>query len=339
MSLLVVGDVSLHDWRPREVLALPEVDGARVVFNLESPAGNSFRRASGPALGASIEALDALRHWTGSVAALANNHLLDAGDEGAATIEALARMNIQWLGARGRSFVDLQDEGRPMRVFNWVTAETTPGPASAAGPCHFPGLSQAMLEIREAKARGLSVLVYLHWGLELFPYPTPEDRQRAHALARAGADAIIGAHPHVIRGVEWVGKTPVLYSLGNYHFGDMYDECGQLIVKQVKRTRLAMAARLTCGADGSVDVKLTSYRRGSRGPERDFHETAKNMLERLSVPLELPLERYADWYARWVRRRFPLFRLWHFRRHEVSIRDWPRAAYRIGVRKGRALLK
>jgi poly-gamma-glutamate synthesis protein (capsule biosynthesis protein) len=62
------------------------------------------------------------------------------------------------------------------------------------------------------------VLVSLHHGLEYRPVPPPRDVALARALVRAGADAVIGHHPHVPQGVEWVDGKPVLYSLGNFVF-------------------------------------------------------------------------------------------------------------------------
>jgi poly-gamma-glutamate capsule biosynthesis protein CapA/YwtB (metallophosphatase superfamily) len=62
------------------------------------------------------------------------------------------------------------------------------------------------------------VLVSVHQGLEYRPVPRPEDVAVLRGLARAGADAVIGHHPHVPQGVEWVAGRPILYSLGNFVF-------------------------------------------------------------------------------------------------------------------------
>ena len=62
------------------------------------------------------------------------------------------------------------------------------------------------------------VLVSLHHGFEYEPVPPPQDVALARGLVRAGADAVIGHHPHVPQGVEWVGGKPIVYSLGNFVF-------------------------------------------------------------------------------------------------------------------------
>ena len=62
------------------------------------------------------------------------------------------------------------------------------------------------------------VLVSLHHGLEYRGLPTAADVALARGLVRAGADAVIGHHPHVPQAIEWVDGKPVLYSLGNFVF-------------------------------------------------------------------------------------------------------------------------
>jgi len=62
------------------------------------------------------------------------------------------------------------------------------------------------------------VLVSVHQGLEYQPVPRREDVAVLRGLVRAGADAVIGHHPHVPQGIEWVDGKPILYSLGNFVF-------------------------------------------------------------------------------------------------------------------------
>jgi poly-gamma-glutamate capsule biosynthesis protein CapA/YwtB (metallophosphatase superfamily) len=62
------------------------------------------------------------------------------------------------------------------------------------------------------------VVAYVHAGLEYIPVPPLEVVATFRALARSGADAVIGHHPHVPQGLEYVDGRPVLYSLGNFVF-------------------------------------------------------------------------------------------------------------------------
>ncbi|MEK6681916.1 MAG: CapA family protein [Nitrospirota bacterium] len=74
--------------------------------------------------------------------------------------------------------------------------------------------------ISEAKKRVDFLIVYLHWGNEYKKEPSAEQADYAARLAEAGADIIIGSHPHVLQPVSLVVKNdgavvPVIYSLGN----------------------------------------------------------------------------------------------------------------------------
>jgi hypothetical protein len=62
------------------------------------------------------------------------------------------------------------------------------------------------------------VIAYIHAGMEYKPVPEPDVVIRFRALIRAGADAVIGHHPHVPQGIEWLNGKPIVYSLGNFVF-------------------------------------------------------------------------------------------------------------------------
>ena len=62
------------------------------------------------------------------------------------------------------------------------------------------------------------MFLYLHWGEELEPQPTADQVSLAHRLLDAGADGIVGTHPHVTQTIEWYGDKPIVYSLGNFVF-------------------------------------------------------------------------------------------------------------------------
>lgn len=62
------------------------------------------------------------------------------------------------------------------------------------------------------------VIAYIHAGLEYKPVPEPDVVIRFRALIRAGADAVIGHHPHVPQGIEYLNGKPIVYSLGNFVF-------------------------------------------------------------------------------------------------------------------------
>ena len=80
---------------------------------------------------------------------------------------------------------------------------------------------QVLEDIRAAKEIADMVIVFPHWGNEYTTEPTMYEKQFAMAMTEAGADLIIGTHPHVIQPIEWItaenGNTSLCYySLGNY---------------------------------------------------------------------------------------------------------------------------
>ena len=62
-----------------------------------------------------------------------------------------------------------------------------------------------------------------HWGTEYRPNHNALQEQIAAAATAAGADIVIGGHPHVVQGIGSVGATPVIYSMGNLMFGGTID--------------------------------------------------------------------------------------------------------------------
>ena len=80
---------------------------------------------------------------------------------------------------------------------------------------------QVLEEIAAAKEIADAVVVFPHWGAEYVTTPTKYQKQFAKQMTEAGADLIIGAHPHVTQPVEWVtadngNECLCYYSLGNY---------------------------------------------------------------------------------------------------------------------------
>lgn len=90
------------------------------------------------------------------------------------------------------------------------------------GAIDFTSLNPQVIEdIKEAKNLADIVLVFPHWGTEYQSSPSSYQTRFANAMAEAGADVIIGTHPHVPQPIEWITaenghRTLCYYSLGNY---------------------------------------------------------------------------------------------------------------------------
>jgi poly-gamma-glutamate synthesis protein (capsule biosynthesis protein) len=82
------------------------------------------------------------------------------------------------------------------------------------------GAPQRVLsEIRRYKKPGNIVIVVMHWGSELDTVPRPWQQALGRKFIDAGADAVVGHHPHVVQGLERYRGRDIAYSLGNFAFG------------------------------------------------------------------------------------------------------------------------
>ena len=74
-------------------------------------------------------------------------------------------------------------------------------------------------EIQARKQDHDFVIVYIHWGIERDESPQEYQRTMARQMIDAGADLIVGSHPHVLQGIEYYKGKGIVYSLGNFIFG------------------------------------------------------------------------------------------------------------------------
>ncbi len=82
---------------------------------------------------------------------------------------------------------------------------------------HAGDLAAMIADIAAAKKRAHLVFVSLHWGIHFVRAEIADyQREVARAAVAAGADAILGHHAHVLKGIEFIGNAPVFYSLCNF---------------------------------------------------------------------------------------------------------------------------
>lgn len=158
---------------------------------------------------------------------LANNHSYDQGREG--LISTAANLKQANLGSIGFG-VDQQSACAPVLINkndvsvaifssvvlpleSWIYAENKPGMCQAT----IEDLCRQISDFRKEHPT-VHIVVTLHWGVEYQNTPTSHQREQAKQLVAAGADAIIGHHPHVIQSFEEIEGKPVFYSMGNLIF-------------------------------------------------------------------------------------------------------------------------
>jgi poly-gamma-glutamate synthesis protein (capsule biosynthesis protein) len=94
-------------------------------------------------------------------------------------------------------------------------------------------------EVRAARRTSDTVVVFLHWGVELEQCPTTDQRTLAKQLVAAGADVVVGGHAHRLQGVGRMGNALVGYGLGNfvwYGTSELSTQTGILFVTVRGRT-------------------------------------------------------------------------------------------------------
>lgn len=159
---------------------------------------------------------------------LANNHILDFGPEGITdSIKALDGAGICHVGAgenreQAERLEILEVNGK--RIGFLGTSRVYMSADWAAGPEH-PGVfstydpARAVEAIKTARGQCDYLVVYVHWGVERETEPKDYQRAMARQYIDAGADLVIGSHPHVLQPVEYYNGKPIVYSLGNFVFG------------------------------------------------------------------------------------------------------------------------
>ena len=156
-----------------------------------------------------------------NVFSLANNHILDFKEPGLnETIGFLSQQGKHWFGAganKQRAYQPLRLERRGFRAAflgctRWYNATskdcgTTP-----------ENVRRLAAIIRKLKSEDYFVTVCPHWNYEHVVYPSPIERKRAMKLIDAGADLIVGTHPHTVQGYETYRGKYIFHSLGNFAF-------------------------------------------------------------------------------------------------------------------------
>ncbi|HSC89475.1 MAG TPA: CapA family protein, partial [Polyangiaceae bacterium] len=141
---------------------------------------------------------------------LANNHAFDRGSLGYR--DTVARLDEVGLAHVGHPSLEGEDP---------VHRVVLGGVRMALVAHHNRPTELAIDDVRRARRGADVVIVFEHWGVDYAFEPVAFQRHRAGQLARAGAHAIVGSHPHVVHPEAFAGGTLVAYSLGNFVFPAM----------------------------------------------------------------------------------------------------------------------
>lgn len=205
------------------------------------------------------------------VVSLANNHAYDYGEISLLdSLDTLNAIQMPYIGA-GK---DLREASRPIsfivndkriailaatQIERNDAPDTKGATENSAGTFRCWNVEKLLEAVKAAKEENDYVIVYIHWGTENQAETDWAQDDQAVKLAEAGADAIIGAHPHCLQPVGYVKGVPVVYSLGNFWFNSksldtalarvIIAEAGELRVQLIPAKQEDCRTRLLEGAE------------------------------------------------------------------------------------------
>ncbi len=228
-TLLFVGDVlpargvrlendplaDVAPWLAEADLTIGNLEGTMALTGTARPGPYRFRADPAAAPILAVAGFDLL--------SLANNHALDYGP--AALSETglhLEAVGIAPLGLESENPVVKNVNGLRLAflAYNAIIDPEDVPPSSAQSPIATLDPLTLPAEIADARARtkAEALILILHWGEEYQPRPTPTQERLARLALAAGADLVVGTHPHVAQPVAQGSQGLVAYSLGNFLF-------------------------------------------------------------------------------------------------------------------------
>jgi poly-gamma-glutamate capsule biosynthesis protein CapA/YwtB (metallophosphatase superfamily) len=223
------------------------------LVNLEAPVDPPSLPAekSGPAKRSAIDAPAALREAGFDAVTLANNHIMDYGEPGLKTTQSECdREGLASCGA-GRNLDAAMEplrttvDGTSLSVFSFceeefgIATEDEPGVAPISHP-------EARNRVAAEAETADVVIVIAHGGVEFVPFSPPHRQSQLRGFVEAGADLVVGHHPHVPQGWEIHKGTPIFYSLGNFRFE----------MPNRPKTRWGLGLEVAIDGDGTASVEL-----------------------------------------------------------------------------------
>jgi poly-gamma-glutamate synthesis protein (capsule biosynthesis protein) len=192
-----------------------------VVGNLEGPITDNVSKSIGTEFGSrenyiftfNPEIAKTLFQENIKLVNIGNNHILNFGENGAEqTKKYLENAGIKYFGNVGHNERNIGVEVNEINI----------------GFVNYNQFSQidvqqTLKSIEETKKRSNLVFVYAHWGVEYERNASQKEKELAHQFVDAGADLVIGTHPHVVQEKEEYKGKMIYYSLGNFIFDQYFN--------------------------------------------------------------------------------------------------------------------
>jgi len=256
------------------------------IVNVEAPlSGGVPAVKSGAVFHGEAEHLAALTAVPFEVATLANNHTFDSGAEGFQKTRALLEASgIRTIGAgcselEASAFLPLELNGIRIALLNLSEGEDETSAAGAKAGVHGWQPERVAETIRRERSHFDLIIVIAHCGLDYIPFPPPYVYEAFQRFAEAGADLVVGHHPHVPQGMCIRNQVPLCFSLGNFAF---YQET------DLKYRKLGYLLKIGAGRSGLVSLEVIPYAINAGGlallDGAQLDEFAR-LFQELSLPL------------------------------------------------------
>jgi len=242
VTAIFVGDIMLsraigeimesrEDWAFPFRLLDSRIKNADIAFaNLENPVSLvGENQGSVYSFRADPKALSGLLFAGFDIVSVANNHMFDWGpDAFLDTIKHLSDVGIRHVGgganindARKPAIINRGGMNFHFLAYSQFTSKSVLVDVPSMAPLDLNIMRE---DISNLGADSSVVVVSIHWGEEYETSPSTLQRKIAYELIDAGADLVIGHHPHVIQEVEVYGNGLIAYSLGNFIFDQNFSE-------------------------------------------------------------------------------------------------------------------
>lgn len=191
------------------------------------------------------ENVELLHEMGVDIVSLANNHVYDWGEDALFdTLDTLKNAGIPYIGA-GRNLDEagapyyFEVNGRTIAYISATQVERNDNPDTKGATEVTAGTFRCFSEkefgrlleiVKEADNKADMTVVYIHWGTENTDELHWAQEWQAPKLVEAGADLIVGDHPHCLQGIDFIEGVPVFYSIGNFWFNSKSLDTGLLKV-------------------------------------------------------------------------------------------------------------
>jgi poly-gamma-glutamate capsule biosynthesis protein CapA/YwtB (metallophosphatase superfamily) len=285
VRLVAVGDILMHfdvkrvaqrtgSFEPLWSDVEPLFQRADIVFgNLETPVAPLTGKRGVPYIfNAPIELPGDLKRSGFTILSTANNHAYDQGTQGQLETQThLESDGLAFIGS-GKDKASamtpriLESHGIRIAFLAWTDLFNIDFNREGKSPwVNHLVEEEACVAVRAARQQADAVIVSIHWGVEDHHVPTDRQREVAAKLFEAGADLILGHHPHVLQPLETQEqngrKVAVAYSLGNFisNQNRTYASERMSLVQGDERDGAAVVATFVRKAPDRVELEKIGY--------------------------------------------------------------------------------